>query len=117
VKRFYQTVSRFQVQGEFQVKFGCRKPSSRTAINKSVTKFESSGTMVNNEKSVVFKMKRVRMPENVCVQQALTHCRTTFFITLMQENNQYAGLFKICETVSIQNLNAAIPGECSKDKI
>jgi hypothetical protein len=61
------------IQREFQVKFGCRKASNRSAINRSVNKYEMTGHMTRNKEDVVSKKKPTRIPENIHhVEQALT---------------------------------------------
>jgi hypothetical protein len=54
------------------VKYECRKAPSRSAINRLVNKFKMTGSVIDNKKGVVGKMKFVRTPGNIHgAQQAL----------------------------------------------
>jgi hypothetical protein len=95
------------------VKFECRKAPSRSAINRLVNKFEATGGMIDNKKGVVGK-KSVRTPGNIHhVQQALTQsrkiCKTFFSTTQLGSIITIQDNLRRCETVSIQNSNAASP--------
>jgi hypothetical protein len=54
---------------EFGVKFECRKAPSRSAVKRSVNKFEATGNMISNKTGVLVRRRLSKTPENFhCVQ-------------------------------------------------
>jgi hypothetical protein len=53
VKAFYSAGSDIQVQHDFRREFICREGPSRSALNRLVQKFENTGAVTGNKKSVL----------------------------------------------------------------
>jgi hypothetical protein len=74
VKIFYQTAGVITIQPEFPLKFECRIAPSWSAINRSVSKFDTTGSVIDSKKGVVGNKKSVKTPENIDhVEQEFKH--------------------------------------------